>query len=63
MNKSKTERAKRHYLHQKLKGVCNLNSMSRTIIATPEEAEALKENKHIKRLINDYNYTIQLTIN
>lgn len=60
-SKLKDERNKRYYLHSRLKGVCNIDTIKHVIRATDTELESVQSNKYVQQLVNNYGYSIQLT--
>lgn len=60
--KSKTERSKRYYLHSKLKGVCRFNAAKHTLYCPTNELEIVMANKHVQKLVREYDYSIQTEI-
>lgn len=60
--KFKTERARRYYLHSKVKDLANLHPTKRTIFCKETDIDNLKTNRYIVSLINEYGYSLQIEI-
>lgn len=59
--KSKLRKNRRYYLHGKVKKICKIDAIKRTIFSV-NDLDILKTNKYISELVNDFGYSLQLEI-